>query len=367
MSAPMCGNPHVFLDIKIGEEKVGRIIIELFKDITPKTAENFRALCTGEKGIGKFGKPLHYKGSRFHRIIRRFMVQGGDFIKGNGQGSESIYGETFEDENFTLKHDQPGLLSMANSGLNSNGSQFFITTVATPHLDNKHVVFGKVKKGLGVVNEMENLITEEDVPLEPCIIENCGEFEGGEDFGLNESDGTEDTYAPFPDDCELNFKDIDHILWVAGQVKISGNAFFRKEDYITANMKYKKALRYLNKLHEVNEVDYDLEKRLNTVVLPCILNSAACKLKLKLYDRALEDCDEALDIEAKNPKALYRRGQAFHGKGDYDRSLADLHEALRLAPHDKSVIAELAAVRGEMQAYKAKERKAYFSKNFMTL
>ncbi|GIX82467.1 peptidyl-prolyl cis-trans isomerase D [Caerostris extrusa] len=363
MSAPMCGNPHVFFDIKIGEEKVGRIIIELFKDITPMTAENFRALCTGEKGIGRYGKPLHYKGSRFHRR--------GDCINGNGQGSESIYGETFEDENFTLKHDQPGLLSMANRGPHSNGCQFFITTVATPHLDNKHVVFGKVKKGLGVVNEMENLITEEDEPLEPCIIENCGEFEGGEDFGLNESDGTEDTYAPFPDDCELNFKDIDHILYVAGQVKISGNAFFRKEDYITANMKYKKALRYLNKLHEINEVDYDLEKRLNTVVLPCILNSAACKLKLKLYDRALEDCDEALDIEAKNPKALYRRGQAFHGKGDYDRSLADLQEALRLAPHDKSVIAELAAVRGEMQAYKAKKKGKHmlnFScKNFMTL
>ncbi|XP_055928639.1 peptidyl-prolyl cis-trans isomerase D-like [Argiope bruennichi] len=360
MSAPLTGNPHVFLDIKIGEERVGRIIIELFKNIVPKTAENFRALCTGEKGIGKYGKPLHYKGSSFHRVIRRFMVQGGDFIKGNGQGSESIYGECFEDENFTLKHDQPGLLSMANSGPNTNGCQFFITAVPTPHLDNKHVVFGRVKKGMGVVNELENTITENDEPLEPCIIENCGEIEPGEDFGLNECDGTEDTYAPFPDDCgELDFKDIDHILWVAEQVKLSGNGFFRKEDYVTANMKYKKALRYLNKLHEVNEVDAELEKRLNAVVLPCILNSAACKLKLKLYDRALEDCDEALDIEAKNPKALYRRGQAFHGKGDYERSLTDLHEALRLAPNDKSVIAELAAVRGEMRAYKAKERKAY--------
>ncbi|GBN90778.1 Peptidyl-prolyl cis-trans isomerase D [Araneus ventricosus] len=359
MSAPLSGNPHVFLDIKIGEERVGRIIIELFKDIVPKTAENFRALCTGEKGIGKCGKPLHYKGSPFHRIIRRFMVQGGDFIKGNGQGSDSIYGESFEDENFTLKHDQAGLLSMANSGPNTNGCQFFITSVPTPHLDDKHVVFGRVKKGMGVVNELENTITENDEPFEPCIIENCGEIEPGEDFGLNESDGTEDTYAPFPDDCELDFKDIDHILWVAEQVKMSGNAFFKKEDYVTANMKYKKALRYLNKLHEVNEEDTELEKRLNAVVLPCILNSAACKLKLKLYDRALEDCDEALDIESKNPKALYRRGQAFHGKGDYERSLVDLHEALRLAPNDKSVISELAAVRGEMRAYKAKERKAY--------
>ncbi|KAG8198691.1 hypothetical protein JTE90_015515 [Oedothorax gibbosus] len=364
MSAPLCGNPHVFLDVKIGEEKVGRVVLELFKDVVPKTADNFRALCTGEKGLGKYGKPLHYKGSPFHRIIRRFMVQGGDFIKGNGQGSESIYGDSFEDENFTLKHDQPGLLSMANSGPNTNGCQFFITTVPTAHLDNKHVVFGKVIKGMGVVSEMENLHTENDEPLELCIISNCGEYKPGEDFGMCENDGTEDIYAPFPEDCDMDYKNIENTLWVAEQIKMSGNFFFKRQDFVTSNMKYKKALRYLNKLHEANEIDPSLEKSLNALVLPCILNSAACKLKLKQYDKALEDCDEALDIEPKNPKALYRRGQAFHGKGDYDRSLTDLHEALRLAPHDKSVISELAAVRGEMQAYKAKEKKAY-AKFFM--
>ncbi|XP_054722519.1 peptidyl-prolyl cis-trans isomerase D-like [Uloborus diversus] len=365
MSAPLEGNPHVFLDVRIGEERVGRIVIELFRDVVPKTAENFRALCTGEKGIGSMGKPLHYKGSPFHKLIRRFMVQGGDFILGDGRGSESIYGFTFPDENFRLKHDQPGLLSMANNGPDSNGSQFFLTMVATPHLDDKHVVFGRVRRGMGVLHEMENVPTGEgDEPLEPCYIADCGAFAPGEDFRLGERDGTEDVYPPFPEDSDLDFSEVDLVLKVADKIKLSGNIYFRKEDYVNANMKYKKALRYLNKLHETNEASPNVEKRMNVLVLPCILNSAACKLKLKLYDRALEDCDEALDIEPKNPKALYRRGQAFHGVSDYERSLADLQEALRLAPNDRSVLAELAAVRGEMQAYKARERKAY-AKYFM--
>ncbi|PPD75463.1 hypothetical protein GOBAR_DD27614 [Gossypium barbadense] len=169
-------NPMVFFDVSIGGDLVERIIIELFADVVPKTAENFRALCTGEKGIGKStGKPLHYKGTFFHRIIKGFMAQGGDFSKGNGTGGESIYGGKFADENFKLTHDGPGVLSMANSGPNTNGSQFFITFKRQPHLDGKHVVFGKVIKGIEVLKKIELVGTGDGKPAQPIKISDCGE------------------------------------------------------------------------------------------------------------------------------------------------------------------------------------------------
>ncbi|XP_062143802.1 peptidyl-prolyl cis-trans isomerase CYP63-like isoform X2 [Alnus glutinosa] len=168
-------NPFVFVDLSIDGDPVERIVIELFADVVPKTAENFRALCTGEKGIGKStGKPLHYKGSYLHRIIKGFMAQGGDFSRGDGTGGESIYGGKFADENFRLKHDEAGLLSMANCGLNTNGSQFFITFKRQPHLDGKHVVFGKVVKGIEILKKIEQAGTAEGKPGRPVKIVDCG-------------------------------------------------------------------------------------------------------------------------------------------------------------------------------------------------
>ena len=158
----------VFFDIAIAGKSAGRITFKLYEG-TPKTSENFRALCTGEKGFG-------YKNSPFHRIIPSFMCQGGDFTNQNGTGGKSIYGRTFPDENFTFKHTKPGLLSMANAGPNTNGSQFFITTVPCPWLDGKHTVFGEVVDGYKVVEAMEKVGSDSGRLRQPVSIENCGEI-----------------------------------------------------------------------------------------------------------------------------------------------------------------------------------------------
>jgi len=165
----------VFLDIAIGSKPAKRLEIELFKNFVPKTAENFRALCTGEKGMGKCGRPLHYKGSTIHRIIKDFMLQGGDFERADGTGGESIYGEKFDDENFKCKHLKRGFLSMANSGKNTNGSQFFITFKKTEWLDNAHVIFGCVVKGIEYLDELENVEMDGEKPAETMRIVDSGE------------------------------------------------------------------------------------------------------------------------------------------------------------------------------------------------
>uniref|UniRef100_A0A3Q0TCV2 Peptidyl-prolyl cis-trans isomerase n=1 Tax=Amphilophus citrinellus TaxID=61819 RepID=A0A3Q0TCV2_AMPCI len=157
-------NPQVYMDIKIGNKPAGRLRFLLRADIVPMTAENFRCLCTHEKGFG-------YKGSSFHRIIPQFMCQGGDFTNHNGTGGKSIYGRKFDDENFVLKHTAPGQLSMANSGANTNGSQFFITTDKTDWLDGKHVVFGELVEGMDVLRAMEVRVRAAKV-----IISDCGEY-----------------------------------------------------------------------------------------------------------------------------------------------------------------------------------------------
>ncbi|XP_023611167.1 peptidyl-prolyl cis-trans isomerase D isoform X2 [Myotis lucifugus] len=310
-------NPRVFFDVDVGGERVGRIVLELFADIVPKTAENFRALCTGEKGIGlTTGKPLHFKGCPFHRIIKKFMIQGGDFSNQNGTGGESIYGEKFEDENFYYKHDQEGLLSMANAGCNTNGSQFFITTVPTPHLDGKHVVFGQVIKGMGVARILENVEVEGEKPAK-----------------------------------------VDKILLITEDLKNIGNTFFKSQNWEMAIKKYTKVLRYVEGSKAV--IEKADRVKLQPVALSCMLNIGACKLKMSNWQGAVDSCLEALEIDPSNTKALYRRAQGWQGLKEYDQALADLKKAQEIAPEDKAIQAELLKVKQKIKAQKDKEKAAY--------
>uniref|UniRef100_A0A2K5QJY2 Peptidyl-prolyl cis-trans isomerase D n=1 Tax=Cebus imitator TaxID=2715852 RepID=A0A2K5QJY2_CEBIM len=314
-------NPRVIFDVDIGGERVGRIVLELFADIVPKTAENFRALCTGEKGIGPVmtGKPLYFKGCPFHRIIKKFMIQGGDFSNQNGTGGESINGEKFEDENFHCKLDREGLLSMANAGRNTNGSQFFITTVPTPHLDGKHVVFGQVIKGIGVARILENVEVKGEKPAKFCIIAECGELKEGDGWGIFPKDGSGDSHPDFPEDSDIDLKD----------------------NWDMAIKKYAKVLRYVDSSKAVIETAD--RAKLQPIALSCVLNIGACKLKMSNWQEAIDSL-EALEIDPSNTKALYRRAQGWQGLKEYDQTLADLKKAQEMAPEDKAIQGELLKV-----------------------
>ncbi|GFR48206.1 hypothetical protein Agub_g10064 [Astrephomene gubernaculifera] len=358
------GNPVVFLDITLGSEAIGRILLELYKDVVPKTAENFRALCTGEKGVGQKGKPLHFKGSAFHRVIPDFMIQGGDFTAGNGTGGESIYGDRFEDEAFTLQHETPGLLSMANAGPNTNGSQFFITTVATPHLDGKHVVFGRVLKGMGVVREIEQTETgEQDRPVQPVVIADCGELTDEQAEAAAVAAGSGGSFPTYPEDAEKpeGETEAEFRLRAGEAIRLEGNELFKAGNYSEAVLRYSSAARYVGQdsFNDPAAVSEQQATALQQAVISCLLNRAACRLKLSKPEAALTDAVAVLDQAPDNVKALFRCGQAKLALKDFSGALADLKRASELEPSDKGIAAELARCKAAVEAERKKERATY--------
>ncbi|KAL6857523.1 peptidyl-prolyl cis-trans isomerase cpr6 [Amphichorda felina] len=359
-------NPRVFFDVTMGGKPLGRITMELYADLVPKTAENFRCLCTGEKGIGKSGKPLHYKGSIFHRVIKQFMIQGGDFTAGDGTGGESIYGAKFEDEAFPKKHDKPFLLSMANAGPNTNGSQFFITTVPTPHLDGKHVVFGQVLNGKSIVRQIENApIASGDKPTRDVVIADCGQLTGDEALAadVRQPDATGDPYEDFPEDCAEGELTAQKVLSIASDCKDYGTKAFKAGDLDTGLAKYQKGLRYLNEEPDLDKEPAETGRQLDALRFGLNSNAALLFSKKEEWDDAVRFATAALAVQGlsdkERAKALFRRGFSHVRLKDLEGAQADLEAAAKLVPDDAAIVNELNSIKAKVSARAAKEKAAY--------
>ncbi|KAM7250644.1 hypothetical protein ACFE04_022527 [Oxalis oulophora] len=354
-------NTRCYLDIAIGGELEGRLVVELYSDIVPKTAENFRALCTGENGVSpNTGLLLHYKGVRFHKITRGYTIEGGDISAGDGSGGESIYGATFEDENFILKHERKGMLSMVNTGPDTNGSQFIITANATPQLDGKNVVFGRVIKGLNVIRSIEHVLSEEDgVPTQDVIIGGCGEIPEGADDGVSNFLKDGDTYPDWPADLDVKPEEVTWWMKAVDSIKSFGNERYKKQEYKMAIRKYCKALRYLDVCWEKEDMDIEKSTSLRNTKSQLLTNSSACKLKLGDLTGALLDADFAVRDGADNAKAIFRQGQAHMALNDIDAAEESFKRALELEPNDGGIKKELNAVRKKIADRRDREKKVF--------
>ncbi|SCU92759.1 LANO_0E02014g1_1 [Lachancea nothofagi CBS 11611] len=359
----------VFLDISIGGVAKGRMVFELFNDVVPKTAENFYKLCEGQSGFCKSRPdvPLGYKGSLFHRVIKGFMLQFGDFTNFNGTGGESIYGEKFEDENFTLKHDRPFLLSMANAGPNTNGSQAFLTCVPTPHLDGKHVVFGELIQGKRIARTIEHLATDSgDKPEDEVKIEDCGVLPSSytvpadaeqtptDEFG----DNYEETLA---DDSKVDVTNVESVLAAVSAVKDIGTKLFKAQDYKNALAKYQKSSSML-KQYFPDDLAPAQVQAVDQLRVSVLLNVALCALKCGDYQKVLtattEVVHDASADDKSKAKALYRRGLAYYNLKDADMALTDLEFATTYQQNDGAIIKAMADAKKLKKEQVAKQKKA---------
>lgn len=332
-----------YFDITIGGQPLKeRIIMELFDEITPKTCENFRELCNGFGGKTVEGTevPMSYKNCTFHRIIKGFMIQGGDFTRHDGTGGVSIYGEKFEDENFQLRCDKPGLLAMANAGPNTNGSQFFITTVPTPHLNGKHVVFGKVVRGMNSVRQLENTPTgAQDKPVDTCVIADCGVLSSLPET-IPPADG--DTFPDYPEDNDPALSS-EKMVEVGESIRQMGNSAFKSGNLEAAIDKYSKAVRYLEGSPSGKDG-----------IVACHNNKALCATKLGKWKEAKAAASAAISIDGNNAKAYFRRGFASLQSGDSTSAVEDLQLAHKIDPGNDEISNALQQAKEKEKARTAK-------------
>ncbi|KAL7301643.1 hypothetical protein TKK_0005650 [Trichogramma kaykai] len=359
-----CTDPLVFLDFAVNDEKIGRVVISLFKDKCPLAAENFRALCTGEKGIGTKGKPLHYKGSQIHKYIPQLMLIGGDIIDFNGNSGESIYGSDFEDEDLKTMHDTEGFISMVNRGVpNSNNSQFVITLNSCPQLDGNNVICGVVRAGLKVLKDIgESTNICDDKPMDKIVIVDCGELGAGENWGLDDNDGV-DKYVTYPEDWNIvnsNKLEYEKILNIIKEIKGFGNAFFVKMNYVKAEKKYKKALRYYEYMNNMEEfVENENNEEIKELKCILLLNLATVKLYQKQYKEAHKLSTDVIMLDPNNYKGFLRRGQAYVGLGEYEKGLEDFQKANEINSLDEHVLKEVEKAKNLIKSYKSSEKDLY--------
>ncbi|XBW35955.1 hypothetical protein QEN19_001528 [Hanseniaspora menglaensis] len=361
-----------FFDISIGGKEAGRIVFELYND-TPKTSENFYQLCKGDFGFAKSNSaiPLSYKQSSFHRVIKNFMLQCGDFTNGNGTGGESIYGEKFEDENFIHKHDRPYLLSMANAGPNTNGSQIFITVEKTDWLDGKHVVFGEVAMGKRLVKKIENLKTENDKPVDDVVIEDCGvlpeDFKVPEDADRLQKDIYGDDWEPFlEDEKRIDVKNFETVIQSSAAVKDIAAACFKEKNFEAAYEKYQKSLGYLD-AYMPEDLPTEKETELKNAKVVLNNNLAICSIKLGNFKNALEPTTKILHLEGiddkSKAKALYRRGLAYYHLNNPEMALTDLEFATMFSANDQAIHKAISDAR-ELKKKNSEKQKKNLSKMF---
>lgn len=361
-------NIRTYFDIKIGSDFAGRVVFELYKDLVPKTVENFRALCVGYQRQRRNhdynsnqlnNQTLSYKGSTIHRITPLFLIQGGR-ITGENSGV-SIYGPQFEDENFSVTHDVEGILGMSNNGRDTNNSEFYITLVPCPHLDGTNVAFGKVIKGFNIIKQMsEEVPRQDDTPTIECKIVNCGELKPEENWFVPENNGTNDVYPPWPTDWDYRDELINQVEETIEKaivrIKESGDYFFNRKNLQEAIRKYEKAIRY---------IDWSFtEKLINTkanfvitLKIQCLFSLVKVKTEQTEFKEAVDLCSKILQLDKSNGEVYYRRGLAYSGLKEYKAALSDLQKALKFFPDDEKIIKQQNSVAENFVNFLKSERK----------
>lgn len=394
---------HAYFDIQIGDQPAERVLMELYDDTVPKTVENFVTLCQGTKDLPDVTpvKKMTYENSIFHRVIPGFMIQGGDYTNFDGTGGCSIYGDCFEDEAFPKEHvfNRAGLLAMANRGPNTNGSQFFITCDPCPHLNAKHVIFGRVIRGMNVVRKVEYQERgQNDSPFQKCKIVACGVIEPTvaaetattEDsiavqrkaweeafqaalveFDAKQQSSTDgDAFADYPQDAEPALTD-DQKVEAAEAIRLIGNQLFtagsgEAAGSAAANAKFEKAIAKYGKacryLDAITLVTTTLKPTVDKKRLTCMSNSTQCYLKLQKYVPAKKMATQAIDgvTGAKDDvKLIFRRGMASAALNDFEDALVDFQRCAQLDAANADVQSQIARCQAGIKERKEKQAAAY--------